>query len=82
MTTQLLIWLTLLLGASLAAVAIALVLEMSRLQRSWMKILCEKQGLPATIMEKIEMKPPPAPKKDERVRISVPIPGAQLFRKP
>lgn len=70
------------LAASLASVAILAVILGHRLQVRWMRIFCEKSGIPATSME--ASKPTkevaqPEPKKKVKA-FSVPIPGAPMFK--
>lgn len=80
--TTLMSWLTVLLAVSLSAVAIlALVLDHMR-QKRWMRIFSEKQGIPAHIMESSKPPEPTLVVPKKKHRISVPVPGAQLFRKP
>jgi cell division protein FtsN len=75
-------WLICFLAASLVLVAsLALVLQYLN-QARLMKIFSERQGVPISILEgkpeeKAEASPPVA-----RRRISVPLPGAENFRKP
>lgn len=73
-------WLTVLLAVSLSAVAIlTLVLDHLR-QKRWMRIFSESRGIPAAIMENKQEAKEPAVKLDTRKRVSIPVPGAQLFR--
>jgi hypothetical protein len=64
-----------------AAPIVSLVLTY-KIQTRLLRIFSEKQGIPVPIMEN-EFKPlnvTPAP--PERKKVSVPLPGASMFRKP
>lgn len=76
-------WLLVLLVVSLCGVTITLIVLNHLETIRWMRISCERSGIPAIIMEN---KPQPIkevvqPKPDNRPRVSVPVPGADLFRK-
>lgn len=74
-------WLTVLLAVSLSAVAIlTLVLDHLR-QKRWMRIFSESRGIPAAIMENKQEEKAPAVKLDTRKRVSIPVPGNQMFIK-
>lgn len=75
-------WLLFLVLLALAAAPLVATVLMYKTQTRLLRIFSEKQGIPATIMEssKPEMKEP-AVKRDTRPRVSVPLPGSQLFKK-
>jgi len=80
--TWLMLSLTLCLVASLALLAY-LVRQMNEQTRAWMRLFSDKLGTNPAIMEAKQLLPPEAPEvrqPDKRHRISVPIPGASLFR--
>lgn len=74
-------WLMVLLTLALTAVAVLSLVFYHQNQTKWMRIFSEKQGVPINIMDgkpepKMELAVP-----DKRRKISIPIPGAQFFRK-
>jgi hypothetical protein len=76
---NLLVALTLLV---LCGTVVTLLIQNYRLQRSWMRIFCERSGIPPTSMDAR----PEAPKevvapKPKKLAFSIPIPGAEQFRK-
>ena len=82
---MMMIWLMLSLVLCLAAVLglLALVLQQTmRMQERWMRLFSDRLGTNPAIMESKSLLPTePEPKQpDKRHRISVPIPGAALFR--
>lgn len=82
MTSLMSNWLmSLLVSAPTAALILVLVLT-HRERTRWMRIFCAKLEIPKTTMED-EVAPQPmitVPAPDHRRRISVPIPGANIFR--
>lgn len=81
--TTLMNWLLVLMALCLSAAAILAMVLNHLTQTRWMKIFCEMRGIPSDIMDtnpapKEEAKP----KIDKRQRMSIPIPGADMFRKP
>ena len=75
-------WLLVLLVASLCGIAVTLVILNHSLQQKWMRIFCERSGIPPTSMDAR----PEAPKevvapKPKKLAFSIPIPGAEQFRK-
>ncbi len=79
MTTYL-IWLTALLGGSLASVTILVVVLGYHTLTRWTRILCEKQGIPAISMESKSELPTVKTVEKQRPRISVPVPGMAMFK--
>lgn len=73
--TTLMSWLLVLMAVSLSAVTILQAVLAYHTQTRWMRIFSEKQGIPATIMEKAPEPKEPVVKNDNRPRISVPIPA-------
>lgn len=78
MTTPL-IWLTVFLGVSLAACAVASILALCKIQLMWMKAFGEQHGVNLSTESKPELEPAvTVPRK--KVRVAIPIPGADLLR--
>jgi len=77
MMTQML-WLLLLMGASLALVAVTLAIVLCLTQTQWMKAFGEQHGI-QTLNTGVKKEETPL-KPDTRPRMSVPVPGAQIMR--
>jgi hypothetical protein len=75
-------WLTVLLAATLCGVTVLCVVLNYKSQTRWMRLFCEKQGIPGITMESSPKRELVPLKGDTRARISVPIPGGQHFQKP
>ena len=74
-------WLTAFAVAMLSAAPLLALVLMHKTQTRLLRIFSEKQGIPATIMERAKPESrEPAVKKDTRTRISVPVPGSQMFK--
>jgi hypothetical protein len=83
LTMTFLNWLLVLLVVCLSSVTVLLIV-LNHLERTrWMRISCERQGIPATSMEANRQitKELVQPAQDKRPRMSIPVPGADLFRK-
>lgn len=80
--TWLTLSLTLCLVGALALCAL-LARQMQVMNERWMRMFCEKQGMsPAIMASDIATEPAPELKQpDVRRRVSVPLPGATLWRK-
>ena len=80
MSSQL-FYLVAILGLTVALIVVEVLHH--RTQTRWMRILCATRDIPTHIMEKVnipESEPPSTPAMDTRRRVSVPLPGANLFR--
>lgn len=79
--TWLMLSLALCLAGTLALCAL-LARQMQTMNDRWMRMFCEKQGMSPAIMAADMREPEPEVKQpDKRRRISVPLPGATLWRK-
>lgn len=74
-------WLTFLLAVSLASVTVLSVVLLYLLQRQWMRIFSLKQGIPIESTEVKREVMDLSAKVDHRKRVSIPVPGADMFRK-
>lgn len=76
-------WLTVLLVLTLCGVTVTCVVLNHLNQLKWMRLFSLKQGI---TVESMENRPVPKeivpPKEDTRRKMSIPVPGAQMFRKP
>lgn len=82
MMNWLMLSLTLCLVASLGLLAY-LIRQMNEQTRAWMRLFSDKLGTNPAIMDARPLLPPEGPEPrqpDKRHRISVPIPGAAMFR--
>lgn len=75
------IWLLFSLAMLALLVATLAVVLSYEMQKRWMRMFCVERSIPIGSMEgHREVKPVSAPEKP-KIRMTVPIPGAQMFRK-
>jgi hypothetical protein len=74
-------WLIILLVVSLASIVILLLILNHKERKMWMKAFGTQYGISPASMEPLIKKEPTVPRVDTRQKISIPIPGNDMFRK-